>query len=237
MSFKGHLENILAGLLAFNIGLVGGIFIFTSVFNVSATAATEKAATLEERRDDTLTEADLAAPEAESVAEYIAPVEIATPVEAAVTPVVTPVAENTTPTVNLSAYALAIPAANIYAVSVSQAMANCNSAISVPNYGVSRDDRCFANPMYWGHSTNLFGGLYALKTGDQIYVYGKPYTVTEAQYYAHTGASNSPDQLKQNQIYFTPDGQDSIYLMTCAGSYVSALGTYNQRLIIKAVAF
>jgi len=82
------------------------------------------------------------------------------------------------------------------------------------------------------HVYAAFSELHRVKAGDEIYVTAEDgsrlrYVVT------HTKTHRLSD-LTSDMLFNRNDGGKHLHVITCAGSYVRSLGTYDHRLVVYA---
>lgn len=120
---------------------------------------------------------------------------------------------------------LSIPSVGISTSVIGSNLSNNN--LSVPAYGASK-----YNSLIMGHLFGVFANLANTAPGQKLYLYGQSYTI----YSVERNLPVSGDRrlvgsyTMSNLIYRGSD----LVLMTCAGSYNNALGTYSHRTLVFA---
>ena len=120
---------------------------------------------------------------------------------------------------------LSIPSAGISTSVVGSSLSNNN--LSVPTYGASK-----YNSLIMGHLYGVFSNLANTAPGQKIYLYGESYTIYSVEHNLPVSSDRKSvgNYSMGNLIYRGSD----LTLMTCAGSYNNALGTYSHRTIVFA---
>ena len=134
-------------------------------------------------------------------------------------------ANSTTATSTTTPADLSIPSLGISTSVVGSNLSNGN--LSVPAYGASR-----YHSLIMGHLYGVFANLANAVPGQKIYLYGESYTIDSVEYLPVNDDRISVGGYKMSGLINL--GSQCIVLMTCAGSYNSALGTYSHRTLVFA---
>ncbi len=120
---------------------------------------------------------------------------------------------------------LSIPSIGISTSVVASNLSNSN--LSVPAYGASK-----YNSLIMGHLFGVFSNLRNASAGQKIYLYGESYTIYAVERdLPVSGDRKSVGSYSMSNLIYR--GSDLV-LMTCAGSYNNALGTYSHRTLVFA---
>lgn len=102
-----------------------------------------------------------------------------------------------------------------------------NSTPTVPSSGASQ-----YGSLIMGHVFGVFANISALKSGQKLYLNGASYTITSVEPNLPVSSDRkNVGPYTMNQLIYR--GQNLV-LMTCAGTYSSALNTYSHRTLIFA---